>query len=43
LLRPFRRLIPPLGGMDFSFLAASIALILVRMLVIAPLADIAMR
>jgi YggT family protein len=40
VVRPFRRLIPTLGGMDFSFWFASIALILVRMLVIAPLADL---
>ena len=29
--------------MDFSFLIASVALILVRLLVIAPLADLAAR
>ena len=43
VVRPFRRLLPPLGGMDFSFWIAAIALILVRMLVIAPLADLALR
>lgn len=43
LVRPFRRLLPPVAGLDFSFLLASIALILARMLVIAPLADLAAR
>jgi len=38
---PFRRLLPPLGGLDFSCWFASIALILARMLVVAPLADLA--
>jgi YggT family protein len=41
VVRPFRRLLPPLGGLDFSCWFASIALILVRMLVVAPLADLA--
>jgi len=41
VVRPFRRLLPPLGGFDLSCWAASIALILLRMLVIAPLADFA--
>ena len=40
---PFRRLLPPLGGMDFSCWFAAIALVLVRMLVVAPLADFAVR
>lgn len=43
VVRPFRRLVPPVAGMDFSFLIASIALILARLLVIAPLADLAAR
>jgi YggT family protein len=43
IVRPFRRLVPPLGGLDFSCWFASIALILVRMLVIAPLSDLAAR
>jgi YggT family protein len=43
IVRPFRRLLPQLGGLDFSFLAASVALVLVRLLVIAPLADLAAR
>lgn len=43
VVRPFRRLVPPLAGMDFSFLIASVALILARLLVIAPLADLAAR
>ncbi|HEX3124112.1 MAG TPA: YggT family protein [Rhodanobacteraceae bacterium] len=41
VVRPFRRLLPPLAGMDFSCWFASIALILVQMLVLAPLADLA--
>jgi YggT family protein len=43
VVRPFRRLLPPLGGMDFSCWFAAIALVLVRMLVVAPLADFAVR
>jgi YggT family protein len=43
VVRPFRRLLPALGGMDFSCWFASIALILVRMLILAPLADLAPR
>jgi YggT family protein len=43
IVRPFRRLVPPLGGLDLSCWFASIALILVRMLVIAPLSDLAAR
>ena len=43
VVRPFRRLLPALGGMDFSCWFASIALILVRMLVLAPLADLAQQ
>ncbi len=43
VVRPFRRLIPSMAGMDFSFFAASIALILIRMLVIAPLTDLTTR
>jgi YggT family protein len=43
IVRPFRRLLPALGGMDFSCWFAAIALVLVRMLVVAPLADFAMR
>jgi YggT family protein len=41
IARPFRRLLPPLGGLDFSLWLATIALILVRMLVLAPLTDLA--
>ena len=41
ITRPFRRLLPPIGGMDFSLWLASIALILVRMLVLTPLTDLA--
>jgi YggT family protein len=43
VVRPFRRLIPPMAGMDFSFFAASIVLILIRMLVVAPLTDLTAR
>lgn len=43
LVRPFRRVLPPLGGMDFSYWFASIALVLARMLVVAPLGDFAVR
>ena len=43
IVRPFRSLVPALGGLDFSFWIASLALILVRLLVIAPLADLAAR
>ena len=43
VVRPFRRLIPPMAGMDFSFFAATIVLILIRMLVIAPLTDLTSR
>jgi YggT family protein len=43
VVRPLRRIVPPLGGLDFSCWFAMIALILVRMLVIAPLADAALR
>ena len=41
VVRPFRRIVPPLGGLDFSLFFASIALILVQMLVLAPLTDFA--
>jgi YggT family protein len=43
VVRPFRRLLPALGGFDFSCWAALIALALVRFLVIAPLSDLAVR
>ncbi|MEO8803212.1 MAG: YggT family protein [Rudaea sp.] len=43
VVRPFRRLIPPLGGLDLSCWAACIALILLRLLVIAPLTDLSLR
>ncbi len=43
VVRPFRRLLPALGGLDFSCWFASIALILVQMLVLAPLADLALQ
>ena len=43
IVRPFRNLIPPAGGLDFSFLLASVALILIRLIVVAPLAELAAR
>jgi YggT family protein len=43
VVRPFRRLLPALAGLDFSCWFASIALILVRMLVLAPLGDLALH
>lgn len=43
IVRPFRRVVPPLGGLDFSCWFAMIALILVRLLIVAPLADAALR
>ena len=43
VVRPFRRILPPLGGLDFSCWFASIALILAQMLIIAPLADFTAR
>ena len=43
VVRPFRRLIPPLAGMDFSIFVATIVLILIRLLVIAPLMDLSVR
>lgn len=39
VLRPFRRLLPPMGGLDLTPLIALIALWLVMLLVIAPLQD----
>ena len=41
VVRPFRRLLPPFGGFDFSLWFASLALILARILIIAPLGDLA--
>ena len=41
VVRPFRRLLPPMGGFDFSCWLATVVLILLRMLLIAPLADFA--
>ncbi|MDY6978453.1 MAG: YggT family protein [Pseudomonadota bacterium] len=39
VLRPFRRLLPPMGGLDLTPLIALVALWLVMLLVIAPLQD----
>jgi YggT family protein len=41
LVRPFRRIVPPLGGLDFSLMFAMIALTLAQILIIAPLNDLA--
>jgi YggT family protein len=43
LVRPFRRVVPPLGGLDLSLALAMIALVLVQMLVLAPLNDFVAR
>jgi len=43
VLEPMRRLIPPLGGLDFSPMVALICLQLTRMLLARPLIDIAAR
>lgn len=40
VLRPFRRVIPPLGGLDFSPMVAMLALLLARILIAAPLGDL---
>lgn len=41
LLRPARRLLPTLGGFDLSPLLVSLALLLARILMVAPLRDLA--
>lgn len=41
LLRPVRRLLPALGGFDLSPLLVSLALLLARILMVAPLRDLA--
>lgn len=43
VLRPLRRYLPPLGGLDLSPLVALVLLQLVLMLVVAPLTDLAAR
>lgn len=40
LLKPFQRLIPPIGGLDLSPVFAVLALQLVRVLIAAPLIDV---
>ncbi len=40
VLRPVRRLIPPIGGMDLSPLVVLISIPLIKMLVIAPIANL---
>ncbi len=39
LLRPARRLLPPMGGLDFSLFVVAISLILIQMLVVSPILD----
>ena len=39
VLGPFRRMIPPISGMDLSPLAAIIAIVLIKMLFVQPLLD----
>lgn len=43
VVAPFRRILPPLGGLDFSLALAMVALVLAQMLILAPLADLAAR
>jgi YggT family protein len=43
VVRPFRRILPPMAGLDFSLALAMIALILAQMLILAPLTDLAAR
>ena len=40
VLRPFRRVIPSLGGLDFSPMLALLVLLLARILIAAPLGDL---
>ena len=42
LMRPARRAVPPIGGLDFSPLVVIIALNLVLMLGVAPIRDLGM-
>ena len=39
ILKPFQKLIPPIGGLDLSPIFVVLALQLVRMLIAAPLAE----
>lgn len=41
VVRPFRRLVPTIAGLDFSCWIASIALVLAQLLIVAPLTDLA--
>ncbi len=43
IIAPLQRIIPSFGGLDFSVLAAMLALQLARMLIVAPLLDTAVR
>lgn len=40
VLRPFRRILPAMGGIDLSPLLATVALLLARLLLVAPLRDL---
>ncbi|HEB59240.1 MAG TPA: YggT family protein [Gammaproteobacteria bacterium] len=40
LLRPVRRALPPMGGLDFSIMIVGFALVLIKMLVAAPILDL---
>ncbi len=41
LLRPVQRLIPPVGGLDFSPMVAMVGLVLLKMLLLPPLRNLA--
>jgi len=41
VLRPVRRLLPPMGGLDLSPMLAILGLYLAQMLIVAPLRDLA--
>lgn len=41
VMRPFRRVLPPMAGFDFSLTLAMIVLVLAQILIIAPLNDLA--
>jgi len=43
VLKPVRRLLPPMGGLDLSPMLAILALYLAQMLLVAPLRDLAFR
>jgi YggT family protein len=43
LLRPLRSKLPALGGFDFSPLVVTLAILLARVLIVAPLLDVGMH